>query len=125
MKVPFMQINGEYKTVSSALFQLSSSLRNELSSRGTHNEMRTGSPYLRVNGTDSSVLYQPIGTSPKATEQADITHQMNQLGLSRSNGTFSPRLQQSQVFNILSPIFKLSLYLSHSKLLSSVKELQF
>lgn len=104
-----MQIIGEYKIVRSALIQLTSSLRSGPSLYGMRNEVRTRSPYIRVNEAGPTKLYQPIGTGYEASEKADITRQMNQLGLSHSNGTSSPGSLLSQVYYILSFIFHLSL----------------
>lgn len=91
-----MQITGEYENVQNALFQVTSSLRDHLLPDEAL-KVRARNTYPRVRKTSSSDLYQSLGLCPDAKDEANLTCQMKQLGLSHSNGTPPPKLQRPQV----------------------------
>lgn len=92
-----MQITGEYENVQNALFQVTSSLRDRLLPHEVFNDVRARNVQRRLRKTSSSDLYQSLGLCPDFKDEANLTCQMKQLGLSHSNGTSPSKLQQPQV----------------------------
>ncbi|XP_048335104.2 KH domain-containing protein HEN4 isoform X1 [Ziziphus jujuba] len=91
-----VQITGEYENVQNALFQVTSSLRDRLLPHEVFNDVRARNVQRRLRKTSSSDLYQSLGLCPDFKDEANLTCQMKQLGLSHSNGTSPSKLQQPQ-----------------------------
>ncbi|GMN34025.1 hypothetical protein TIFTF001_004470 [Ficus carica] len=91
-----VQITGEYKTVQSALFQVTSSLRDHLLPRKLLNEVRPRSSFGRVSEPSSSGSHQSLDIFSDANDGPLLTEQMSQLGLSHSLGSLPRRSQLPQ-----------------------------
>ncbi|XP_062100618.1 KH domain-containing protein HEN4 isoform X2 [Humulus lupulus] len=91
-----VKITGEYRTVQTALFQVTSTLRNHLMHREVLNDVRARSFYARVIEPASSRPQQSSSWSLNATDEALLTSLRNRVVLSPLPGAFEPKSQLPQ-----------------------------